>query len=153
MQASIITTESNLIMDDKAWQYIQRVLNMLLVTNPKGTSIGALLGVVLNGITRVFAPAFKHLKFINLSNVNLLYYIALGTLITNVQKLFTRPKFDENIEGVFLFIRQAKKEGKLSDSEIRQMYRKLFVEVLEKVKLAKNVEGEIASKFDSGEGT
>lgn len=139
-------------MDEKILQYVQRALNVLLITNPVGTSIGALLGVVINGVTRIFAPALKHLKFIDLSNINLLYYIALGALITNINKLFRRPKFDENIEGAFRFIRQATRDGKLTDAEQRQMYRKLFVEVLESVQLSKKLEKELASKINSGEG-
>lgn len=123
--------------------FIKKAIDILFIQNPIGTSFGVFLGMLINTLTKLFKPLLKTISLLDFNHIKEFEWVIIGVVIVNFPTLFTRPKFDQGIEGAFIFIREAKKSGKLSDTEIRQMYRNLYIKVLDKINLDESTNREM----------
>src|SRR6185295_19326583 len=113
----------------------KKATDILFVQNPRGTSLGILLGFIVDGLFLVLRPLFISSQIIDISSINIFYFIALGIFLFNLPLYFRRQQFDPKIEEALAFIKDAKKHGNLSENQIRQMYRNLCEKVLQGVEL------------------
>lgn len=142
---------------DQVSELTRKAINILFVSNPKGTSLGVLFGVVLDGFLGVFSPAFKTIEWLNISAIKTWHFIGLGIFSMNLPSFLKRNDIDPSIINAISFIESQKEKGNISDWQARQMYFNLHQKVLESVALESSRQ-EAASKIaglrtepDSGE--
>lgn len=56
--------------------FTRKAINILFVSNPRGTSLGVLTGIVLDGLIGLFSPFLKTISIINISIVKLWHLMA-----------------------------------------------------------------------------
>lgn len=120
---------------DQLSELLRKALNILFVSNPKGTSLGVLAGVALDGILGVFSPALKTIEWINVAAVKTWHLIGLGVFSINLPSYLNRKDIDQSIINAISFIETQKEKGNISDWQARQMYFNLHQKVLESVAL------------------
>lgn len=120
---------------DQISELARKALNILFVSNPKGTSLGVLAGAILDGLLGVFSPAFKSIAWINISAVKTWHLVAFGVFSMNLPSYFKRNNIDPSIMNAISFIEDQKKKGNISNWQAKQMYLNLHQKVLESVAL------------------
>lgn len=120
---------------DLATGFIKRAMDILFVQNPKGTGMGVLFGAVLDGATKLFAPALKTLRGVDFTNLNIFYYIVVGAFLFNVRNLFKRHKFDQSVEDAIAMIEETARKQGLSKTQKKMMYAALCNQLVDRVRL------------------
>lgn len=131
---------------DQVSEITRKVVNILFVSNPKGTSLGVLVGVVLDGFLGVFSPALKAIEWINVAAIKTWHLIGLGVFSMNLPSYLKRNDIDTSIINAISFIESEKEKGNVSDWQARQMYFNLHQKVLESITLESSRQ-ETASKI------
>lgn len=120
---------------DKITEIVRKAINILFVSNPKGTSIGVFLGVVIEGVIGLISPFLITIEWISISSVELWHLIGLGVISMNLPEYMRRKKIDPSIKNAIEFIEIEKSKGNISERQARQMYSNLHKKVLESVAL------------------
>lgn len=113
----------------------RKAINILFVDNPTGTSLGVLIGIILQGVIALFEPVLKSIEIINIAAIKTWHLVCLGVVSINVPQYLRRYKIDPSIESAIDYIEQQKKSGRISDWQSKQMYSNLHNKVLESVTL------------------
>jgi hypothetical protein len=112
-----------------------RASDILFVQNPKGTSVGAFLGVAVDGLLRFFSPAMHKLRdWVDPEKINVFYWIAIGIVLLNIPHLLRRRQLPNQIEDAFEVIRRMKKEGAPA-VQIKMQLLALCTSVIDQVKI------------------
>lgn len=120
---------------DQVSEITRKSINILFVSNPKGTSLGVLVGVVVDGLLGVFSPALKAIEWLNVAAIKTWHLIGLGIFSMNLPTYLKRNKIDPSIINAISFIENEREKGNISDWQARQMYSNLHQKVLESVTL------------------
>ena len=131
---------------------IKRATDILIVKNPRGTSLGIFCGVLLQGLISVFKPLLDEMKTMDFSAFTLPYTIALGIIAFNIGSFFKKEYLSPEIEETLRLIRIAKDEGNLTNAQIRLMYINLYRKVLESAELNESTNeklNELSKKIES----
>lgn len=121
--------------NEEITQYFRKSINILFVSNPRGTSLGVFIGVVLDGIIGFFSPYLKSIEAINISAVKMWHLIGLGVLFTNLPEHLKRKGIDPSILNAIKYIEDQKTKKNISDWQAKQMYMNLHQTVLENITL------------------
>jgi hypothetical protein len=113
---------------DQATSVIKRAVDLLFVKNPKGTSMGVLLGLLAETIIKILGST-------EFSKVGTLYYILLGVFVFNLPSALRRHRLDPQIEAALHSINKARRNGSISRQQEREMYIRLYERVLEQIDL------------------
>lgn len=114
---------------------IKRSVDVLFVLNPRGTSVGAFAGVLLEGLVKLFAPLLRRFNdVVDVSDLKTYYFIAGGVVVFNVPTLFKRRELPKEIEDAFETIRRTKPH--MSAVQIKMQYLALCSDVIARVQLA-----------------
>ncbi|EGQ7873375.1 hypothetical protein H8Q54_004262 [Vibrio parahaemolyticus] len=119
---------------------IRKSINILFVSNPRGTSMGVLFGIVMDGLVSIFTPLLKTIAIINLAAIKLWHLIGFGIFAFNVRPFLNRHKIEPSIISAISYIENQKEAGNIDDWQAKQMYRNLHNKVLESVLLNKEQE-------------
>jgi hypothetical protein len=122
---------------DELTEFFRKSINILFVSNPRGTSIGVLIGVVLDGVIGLVSPLLKTIEAINFSAIKIWHLIGVGVVSTNLPSYIRRKEVDQSILNAIEYIEEQKKNKSISDWQARQMYANLHSKVLESVTLNK----------------
>jgi hypothetical protein len=133
---------------DNASEVARKAINILFVANPRGTSIGVFIGVVLDGLIGLFAPLLKGIEVISISAIKLWHLIGFGVVSMNLPSYLKRKAIDPSIANAILFIEKEKEKGNILEWQARQMYANLYAKVLESVTL-EDVKSDSESKINS----
>lgn len=120
---------------DQISGFLRKAINVLFVSNPRGTSIGILIGVLLDGLLGFIAPMAKSWEWANISAIRVWHLMAGGIVIMNLPGYLARKKIDQSILNAIDYIETQKSNGAISEWDARQMYRNLHQKVLESVTL------------------
>jgi hypothetical protein len=120
---------------EEATEYFRRAINILFVSNPRGTSIGVLIGVILDGLIGLTYPLLKTIESLNFGAFKMWHLIGIGVLSTNLPSYLRRQEIDKSILNAIDYIEEQKKNKTISDWQARQMYVNLHNKVLESVTL------------------
>lgn len=120
---------------DQTSEIARKAINILFVANPKGTSIGVLLGVVLDGLLGFFSPILKTIEWASISAVNIWHLMGLGVVGMNLPSYLSRKDIDPSIIEAFKLIDKQKASGHISDRQAKQLYVNLINSVIESVAL------------------
>lgn len=123
---------------NKASALIKISTDVLFVTNPVGTSMGVVFGIVLHGVANLFSPSLQTIELIKLSALNLLHYIALGIFGFNFRHFINRHKINPKIAEAIAFIEDQVSKGNISELDAKLRYRELISKVVENVQFDKN---------------
>ncbi len=118
-------------------QYIRKSINILFVSNPRGTSLGVLIGIVFDGMIGLFSPYLKSIEIINIDAVKIWHMIGLGIIFTNLPEFLKRNETDPSILNAIKYIENQKAKKNISDWQAKQMYMNLHQKVLENITLDK----------------
>ena len=116
-------------------EFIRRSINILFVSNPRGTSLGVLIGVVLDALLGLASPILKAVEALNFGAIKMWHLIALGVVSMNLPSYLRRKEVDQSIVKAIEYIEEQKKNGSISDWQAKQMYVNLHNKVLESVTL------------------
>ncbi len=114
---------------------VKRVIDIMLIKRPTETILGAMLGGILNSLSKVFQPAYANNPYFSFSKLQWYEWVIFAIFLTNFQHFFKREKFDPSIEQAYEVIKLSIKEGNLSEQEQRQLYRNLCNVVLANVQI------------------
>lgn len=120
---------------------IKRVIDIMLIKRPTETILGAMLGGILNSLSKVFQPAYANNPYLSFLKIQWYEWVIFGIFLTNIQHFFKREKFDPSIEQAYELIKVSVKEGNLTEQETRQLYRKLCHVVLANVQIDDSYKG------------
>lgn len=120
---------------DNITLFVRKALNVLFVANPKGTSIGILIGVVLDGLIGLFEPTLKAFQAINIAAVKMWHLVALGVVGINTPSYLRRKEIDPSIVNAMNYIEELATKSQLPDWQVKQMYANLYQKVLENMSL------------------
>lgn len=113
----------------------RKAINILFVANPRGTSIGVFIGVVLDGLIGLFTPLLKSIQWISIASIKTWHLIGLGVVSMNLPSYLKRKSIDPSITNAISFIETEKEKGNITEWQARQMYVNLHAKVLESVSL------------------
>ncbi|MCC0091185.1 hypothetical protein [Aeromonas veronii] len=116
---------------------VRKAINILFVSNPRGTSLGVLSGIVIDGFISLFNPFLKTIAVINISLIKLWHLIGLGVFLFNIMPFLNRHKVDPSIDEAISYIETQKQLGRIDEWQAKQMYRNLHNKVLDNVLLNK----------------
>lgn len=126
---------------------VSRAVDILFVQNPRGSSLGALGGVVVHGVLKIFAPAPGQAKALfDASGLNIFYFVAAGVFSFNIPLLFLRRRLPTEIEDGFEAIRRLRSNG-VPDVQIRFQLLALCNIVISRASLRPKTAGEERSEI------
>ncbi len=131
---------------DQITELARKSINILFISNPRGTSIGILIGVVLDGLNGFISPALNT-AWTSASSIELWHFIGLGIVSMNLPSYLRRKEIDSSIINAISFIEEQKAKGNIADWQVKQMYSNLHQKVLESVSL-ENDKQEKANKIN-----
>jgi hypothetical protein len=129
--------------NEELTEFLRKSINILFVSNPRGTSIGVLTGVVLDGLLGLLSPALKAIEALNFSAIKMWHLVGLGVISTNLPSYLRRKEIDQSILNAIKYIEEQKKNKNISDWQVRQMYANLHNKVLESVTLNEDAQGNL----------
>lgn len=130
----------------------RKAINVLFVSNPRGTSLGVVLGVLLEGLMGVFLPAIQSLVFLNFDKLRMWHYISFGVLAMNMPSFLKRDKVSPSIVNYLRFIKEQEKMNNISPKRAEELYNELFAKLLEDVAFQPQEDlGENKQKFSESD--
>jgi hypothetical protein len=114
---------------DLITRVFKQALDIFFLNNPFNTSMGILLGFILDGILPLYIPPLKP--------ITLITWICLGVFLLNIKALLTKHKLSPSAERVLALIKEARKAG-ITDLEIKQRYRLMIEKYANNVGLDQN---------------
>jgi hypothetical protein len=126
--------------NEELTQYFRKSINILFVSNPRGTSLGVLMGVVLDGVIGLFSPYLKGITMIDIAAVKMWHMIGLGVLFANLPEYLKRKEIDPSILNAINYIEDQKVKKNISAWQAKQMYMNLHQRVLENITLDKKTQ-------------
>jgi len=120
---------------DQITAMAKRALDILFVTNPKGTSLGIFSGITIHGFVGLFEAKLNSLLQINMSVLKQWHYITMGIVAFNLPDFLKRNKIDPKIEEAFTYIRRQVELGTVNRWQAQQMYVNLHAKVLSSIVL------------------
>lgn len=112
---------------DGATAHLRRALDVLFLSNPVGTSLGVLLGLVLHAAARAAADASLR------PLAPWWAWVAAAVFAFNIGPYLRRHRLDPSLQNALAWLREEESRSLLPRSEIRQMYRDLYQRVLNDV--------------------
>lgn len=121
--------------DKKITEIFRKAINILFVSNPRGTSIGVLIGVILDGLLGLFQPILKAAEAFNWGAIKMWHLVGFGVLSMNLPSYLRRKDIDPSILNAIKYIEDQKANEQISDWQASQMYVNLHQKVLENIDL------------------
>lgn len=121
---------------DQATELMRRAINILFVSNPRGTSLGVLLGVLLNGLLGFLSPWLKTFEAVSFASIKVWHLIGLGIFTMNLRPYLNRHDIDPAIVKAIAHIENEKAKGNLSEWHARKIFVDLQYEILKQVVVA-----------------
>lgn len=133
---------------DKFSHTFKVAIDTLFIKNPTGTSLGVLLGIIIQGILSLIEKIYL-LKYNFISEkYGVIYTISFGIFIFNIKPYFTRNKISPQIIEAVDFIEDQYKQGRISKIEKKTYFRQLINQTVKNVTLDKETETQISNVYD-----
>lgn len=119
---------SNLDLLDKATQLFSRAAEILFIDNPQKTSLGVVLGIIINGTVDIVLQITQYSL-----NISPIFFICSGIFILHLPSIFSKHRISKDIETPMHYLRELQKNGNFSEAEKRAQWRRLVELVYQKV--------------------
>lgn len=120
---------------DKLTYTAKLATDILLVKNAVGTSMGALVGVILDGAVSGASPFLAAASSLKQSGVSVAHWIALGIFGFNFRTWTKRDEIDPKIKEALQFIEEQVRQGRITRAQAKLRYSELVTKVVESVRL------------------
>jgi len=135
----------NPISSDQLTGLLRRSIDTLFLENPVGTSLGILLGLVMDGVFSASAAVFQGWIARAREALHWWTWVAFGILGFNLRPFLRRHKLDPALLEALDFIKQQERDKTVPKWQIRAMYQNLFTKVLERLVLEPDLEERLRS--------
>lgn len=119
--------------EDDITRIFKRAIDVLFISNPQGTALGVLLGLIIDTFINVFSPSLPT-DIINKTFIESWRFTAglcgLGVFSLNLLPYYKRNKIDPKIIEALNLIEQQKKEGHINKAQAKLAYTALVNEVV-----------------------
>lgn len=121
-----------------------QAIDIIFISNPRRTSFGVLLGIVLKGGTDIAMQVLDK-QF----DTTYIFWISLGILLFHIPDSFLHHRIDEKLETEMYYLLEAQKHGEFTATEKRAQWRD-FIRLIHKFEFdnqedAENKDTDIAS--------
>jgi hypothetical protein len=137
---------------DAITRYGKQALDVLMVFDPRATSLGIFAGVLFHGIVGLFAPVLSTIQVINIAALRFWHYLAVGVFMFNIPKFIRRNKIDPKITEALNYIKDQKQSGHIEEWQAKQMYVNLHQKVLENIVLEAKANEALSKMVGLAEG-
>lgn len=120
---------------DKLSYAARLATDILFVRNPVGTSMGALTGVVLDGVVTAATPFVPVFGQISQAGVSVPHYMALGIVAFNFRTWLKRDEVDPKVSEALRFVEDQVIQGRLTRAQAKVRYSEIIAKVVESVRL------------------
>lgn len=120
---------------DRITLVVRRLLDILFLANPIGTSVGVLAGVVFDAVLKLFQPTWQNSRVVDPAQVHVWHLVAAGILIMNV-RMATRRRVPTQVDALFVELREAYRMKALTLTDLRMRYRALIDAVIAQVQIS-----------------
>jgi len=124
---------------DKLSGFFIKSVNILFSRNPERTGLGIFLGYVFSFFFDLFTPLIKSYSIIDCNSSNLFGWIAFGVIVIHMpylmSDLFNKSDMRDNVYDVVQLIQKSN----LTDSNKRELYRKLVNNYFDHAILKKDI--------------
>jgi hypothetical protein len=121
--------------DDDITIFFRKSINFLFVSNPQGTALGVLVGVLFQGVMGVLSPLIEKIISLQITAFKLWHSISLGVIAFNIKPYLNRNKVDPKIESAIAHIKELEESGKISEVHAKMKWLELSNRVVESVTL------------------
>jgi hypothetical protein len=128
------------INSDQLTAMFRRSFDTLFLENPVGTSLGCLLGLVLDGFSAGAGAVFQGWVARAQQAIQWWAWVALGIFGFNLGPFLRRHKLDPALVEALEFIKQQERDKTVPKWQIKAMYQNLFAKVLERLVLEPEIE-------------
>lgn len=119
---------------DKVTSYIYKSLDILFLMKPERTAYGIILGGFILGAKDAICGLISDKAAAFAANLKWYSVLFFGILIVRFDILFYREKLDEEMLKKLNSLNRIIKESNLTELQKRQMFKKLIVSSIEKLK-------------------
>lgn len=110
-----------------------RFIDFLFMDNPQGTAMGALGGVVVIFLTRLFRPLLEQQNVIDVDGVNPLLFVAAGVFVANLGRAMRGFSLPAVLEARIQLIREEYRSRRIPREEAQRLYKELLEEAISTV--------------------
>lgn len=135
---------------DVGTRIIRISLKFIFVREPARTSLGVLMGVLLQTIITLFNPLLsQYNNYLDFSFLSIFQYIIFGIILVYlpliISFIFSEKTQinDESVEMILRTIARIKEDGKLTDEQVQPLYLKVVEKVVEKTQLKQDIQKEL----------
>ncbi|MDJ0660657.1 MAG: hypothetical protein QNJ42_14395 [Crocosphaera sp.] len=134
---------------DIGTRIIRIALKFIFVREPARTSLGVLIGVLLQAIIILLNPLLSQYNIVDFASLSIFQYIIFGIILVYFPLIisFTFSKKsqinDESVEMLLRTIDRIKEDGKLTDEQVQYLYLKVIEKVVEKTQLKQEIQKEL----------
>ncbi len=135
---------------DIATRIIRISLNFIFVREPTRTSIGVLMGVLLQAIVILFNPLLsQYNNIVDFASLSIFQYTIFGIILVYLPLIISfvfsdkTQINDESVEMLLRKIDRIKEDGKLTDEQVQHLYLKVVEKVVENTQLKQDVQKEL----------
>jgi hypothetical protein len=116
---------------DKVSDWIKRAIDILFCSHPKRTSLGIVLGMVLNAVFGILLrPIIERSTPVNIAGLNIWHYIPIGIFVMHTPTIYHSLKqsseLPEEVERALQLLRQAQRERAISKQQTGEFYLKIL---------------------------
>ena len=131
---------------DQLTALFHRAIDTLFLANAMGTSMGILIGIVLNDAFSAFAVVRKGWVSEVRSVVHWWAFVGFSIVGINIRPYLRRHKLSPTIVEALEFIKRQERDKTVPRWQIRVMYQSLFTKVLENLVLEPGLEERLGSQ-------
>lgn len=135
---------------DIGTRLIRISLKFIFVREPARTSIGVLMGVLLQAIITLLNPLLsQYNNIVDFASLSIFQYTIFGIILVYLPLIISfifsdkTQINDESVEMLLRTIDRIKEDGKLTDEQVQPLYLKVIEKVVEKTKLKQDVQKEL----------
>ncbi|MDJ0509845.1 MAG: hypothetical protein QNJ64_11400 [Crocosphaera sp.] len=125
-------------------------LKFIFIREPARTSLGVLMGVLLQAIITLLNPLLsQYNNIVDFASLSIFQYTIFGIILVYLPLIISfifsdkTQINDESVEMLLRTIDRIKEDGKLTDEQVQPLYLKVIEKVVEKTQLKQDVQKEL----------
>ena len=111
-----------------------KLFDLLVITSPIRTSLGALTGIVLYFLAKLYSPALRQAQYIDLASIDVWMCISIGVFVLHISTIlryiFSIQRFPPEIEAAFNALQELRLQH-APELEINTLCRKICDKILQ----------------------